>query len=468
MKPRSEFGVAVLVSLLSAAACGAGAGSQGTIKFADNIRADLVANQKQAIVTVRSLKPEADAVSNVTFSANGRPIASQWIPFPAPGQSSEVVALLDVGDPNRAIQIRDNKSMMLLVGATRKQYQHYAFGTYGASAALLAPASGNPQELAAMIAMAAPLTEPSNLSAALLSTIASIEPTNKEDRRAVLVFTDGHNDSAVSIERVMNAARAADVAISFVLSSSSRAVDVPVLARLAENTGGNLVSAERSDSFLRNPLQTVETGGTALASIEQSRKFIWDHDSYVTASISYGPKTLTLTTPAVFSDASIMETAQYLARDSNARVLAATATAAIGLLICFVLPFRRWRKTDEYELDGRPQRSGPPVLDRTGDDDRQKPPQPIVAILESETGVAYPVQSPITHIGRSTENEVIISDPAVSRLHAIMRRQSSGQYSIENRSDNGTFVNDQSIEVADLVEGDLIKIGSVTLRYLPV
>ena len=87
---------------------------------------------------------------------------------------------------------------------------------------------------------------------------------------------------------------------------------------------------------------------------------------------------------------------------------------------------------------------------------------------KASSGVAYPVQRAITHIGRSTENEIIISDPAVSRLHAIMRRQSSGGYSIENRSDNGTFVNDESIELIDLAEGDMITIGTVTLRYLPI
>lgn len=141
--------------------------------------------------------------------------------------------------------------------------------------------------------------------------------------------------------------------------------------------------------------------------------------------------------------------------------------AATGLLICVALLVRRWRKSAEYQLEDRPRRFGPPVLDGTKDDARE-PPEPVVAILESESGVAYPVQRAITHIGRSTENEIIISDPAVSRLHAIMRRQSSGGYSIENRSDNGTFVNDESIELIDLAEGDMITIGTVTLRYLPI
>jgi hypothetical protein len=101
-----------------------------------------------------------------------------------------------------------------------------------------------------------------------------------------------------------------------------------------------------------------------------------------------------------------------------------TAAAALGLSICIVLLIQRRRKSAEYELGSRPRRFGPPVLDASGDD--QASPEPVVAILESQSGVAYPVQRAITHIGRSTENEIIISDPAVSRLHAIMRRQSSG------------------------------------------
>lgn len=147
------------------------------------------------------------------------------------------------------------------------------------------------------------------------------------------------------------------------------------------------------------------------------------------------------------------------------KVLMGAATT--GLLICLALLVRRWRKSVDYKLGDRPRRFGPPVLDGTKEDVRESP-EPVAAILESEAGVAYPVQRPITHIGRSTENDIIISDPAVSRLHAIMRRQSSGGYSIENRSDNGTFVNDESIELIDLAEGDMITIGTVTLRYLPV
>jgi hypothetical protein len=142
--------------------------------------------------------------------------------------------------------------------------------------------------------------------------------------------------------------------------------------------------------------------------------------------------------------------------------------AALGLLICIALLVLRWRKSADYRLEDRPRRFGPPVLDATEDDDVRETLEGVVAILESESGIAYPVQRAITHIGRSTENEIIISDPAVSRLHAIMRRQSSGGYSIENRSDNGTFVNDESIELIDLAEGDMITIGMVTLRYSPV
>ncbi|NGX99208.1 MAG: hypothetical protein G4V63_29625, partial [Candidatus Afipia apatlaquensis] len=322
MTLRSKFAIAVLGLSISGALCGAL--SQTSVKVESNIRAELVVNPKRAILSLRFLKPVTDPLSTIIFSVNGRPLESQWFSFPTQGQSSEVVALLDLGDPDRADQIRDSKSMMLLLGATRKEYQHFVFGGYAATGSMFSPTSADPRELVSMVTMSAPLAEPSNLTAALLSAIISLEKT-KGDRRAVLVFTDGHNDSAVTFDRVAEAAQAADVAISFILSSSSRSVDVPALVRLAERTGGNIVSADLADNFLRNPMQTIETGGTALAPFEQVRKYFWEKKTDVVASISFGQKTLDLVSPAEIKDANIMETVNFLARDSRAQIATASA-----------------------------------------------------------------------------------------------------------------------------------------------
>lgn len=438
--------------------------AEKTTKIENNIRAELVTNPERAILSVRFLRPLREKLSEITFTVNGRPLKSQWFSFPAKGQISEVVALLDVGDPARAVQIRDGKEMMLLLGATRKEHQHFVFGSYAATPNLFSPANGDSRELVSMIAMAAPLAEPSNLSAALLSTIISLGQT-KGDRRVVLVFTDGHNDSAVGWDRVEAVAQAADVAISFILSSSSRGVDISVLTQVAARTGGNVVAAENSDNFLREPLATIETGGTALAPLRDQRQFFWENTTEVVASIAHGPRKLELAAPVTLPNADFVETVSFLAQDTKVRLVVLGSLAGLAGLVGLAVFLRRYRRKHGLDEAVHPQRSGPPLL---GESAPANGLTRVTVILKTEEGIAYPLQTPVAHIGRSTDNEVIISDPAVSRLHAIMRCKESGQYSIENRSSNGTFVNNKPIDVADLVEGDLITIGSVTLKYFPV
>jgi len=70
-------------------------------------------------------------------------------------------------------------------------------------------------------------------------------------------------------------------------------------------------------------------------------------------------------------------------------------------------------------------------------------------------------------IGRDVTNDIIISDPEISRHHARLIRTGNG-YAIEDlRSTNGTFVNRQRISAPQqLYDGDLVGLGeTVTLTY---
>ncbi|MEU9012319.1 FHA domain-containing protein [Streptomyces sp. NPDC048479] len=63
-------------------------------------------------------------------------------------------------------------------------------------------------------------------------------------------------------------------------------------------------------------------------------------------------------------------------------------------------------------------------------------------------------------IGRGTDNDLVIDDLTVSRLHAELRAQSGGIYEIVDLgSHNGTFLNGQPIERAQVSPGDIVGIG---------
>jgi sigma-B regulation protein RsbU (phosphoserine phosphatase) len=69
-------------------------------------------------------------------------------------------------------------------------------------------------------------------------------------------------------------------------------------------------------------------------------------------------------------------------------------------------------------------------------------------------------------IGRSSRNDICISDPFASRLHAEIRRENELVMLVDNGSANGTFVNGQRVTGSlRLNVGDIVRIGETEIEY---
>lgn len=69
-------------------------------------------------------------------------------------------------------------------------------------------------------------------------------------------------------------------------------------------------------------------------------------------------------------------------------------------------------------------------------------------------------------IGRATDNDIVVPDVLASRHHATLVPGPAGTAEIiDARSINGTFVNGQRVEDAQLRDGDVVTIGNVDLTY---
>lgn len=69
-------------------------------------------------------------------------------------------------------------------------------------------------------------------------------------------------------------------------------------------------------------------------------------------------------------------------------------------------------------------------------------------------------------IGRSSRNDICISDPFASRLHAEIRRENDQVLLVDNGSANGTFVNGQRVSATlRLQPGDVVRIGETEIEY---
>lgn len=90
----------------------------------------------------------------------------------------------------------------------------------------------------------------------------------------------------------------------------------------------------------------------------------------------------------------------------------------------------------------------------------------LVAIVGEFEEAVFSLPEGETWIGRDTVNQIRPNDPLVSRRHCVVTR-TGNQYTLRDHdSSNGTFVNDQMVNVHTLRDGDRIRIGDARLLFL--
>jgi pSer/pThr/pTyr-binding forkhead associated (FHA) protein len=81
-------------------------------------------------------------------------------------------------------------------------------------------------------------------------------------------------------------------------------------------------------------------------------------------------------------------------------------------------------------------------------------------------GEHFVPQDETTTIGRSPDCDIFLDDVTVSRQHAVLRRNGDAFVIEDQGSLNGTFVNRQRIESAELSDGDEVQVGKYRLTFL--
>ncbi|MGW1894357.1 FHA domain-containing protein [Streptomyces sp. NPDC002004] len=111
------------------------------------------------------------------------------------------------------------------------------------------------------------------------------------------------------------------------------------------------------------------------------------------------------------------------------------------------------------------------ILDREGAPPTARAPdRPSVVVRPSATGAfrqptsVRPLPARTVRIGRSRDNDLVVDDLTVSRLHAELCARPDGTYEIVDLgSHNGTFLNGRRITRAQVADGDLVGIGHSAL-----
>jgi pSer/pThr/pTyr-binding forkhead associated (FHA) protein len=75
------------------------------------------------------------------------------------------------------------------------------------------------------------------------------------------------------------------------------------------------------------------------------------------------------------------------------------------------------------------------------------------------------VDKDITRLGRSPDSDVFLNDITVSRRHAEVSREGHGFVIKDAGSLNGTYVNRERVDVAELASGDELQIGKFKIVF---
>ena len=91
-----------------------------------------------------------------------------------------------------------------------------------------------------------------------------------------------------------------------------------------------------------------------------------------------------------------------------------------------------------------------------------------LAIEDGDEVVVVALREGVTRIGRGLSADVRLESPSVSRRHALVVVEGDEVVLADDRSRNGTWLNDERVTRAPIREGDVIVIGTSRMQFVEV
>src|SRR5678816_2914543 len=91
---------------------------------------------------------------------------------------------------------------------------------------------------------------------------------------------------------------------------------------------------------------------------------------------------------------------------------------------------------------------------------------PKLIVKQGNSSREVPLSKDTVSIGRTPENDIELKDSLISRKHTSIGKKGDKYVVYDLGSANGTFVNQQRIEMKPLEPGDVIRVGDSELHYV--
>jgi pSer/pThr/pTyr-binding forkhead associated (FHA) protein len=92
----------------------------------------------------------------------------------------------------------------------------------------------------------------------------------------------------------------------------------------------------------------------------------------------------------------------------------------------------------------------------------------LVALNTIFAGLSFPLKATENVLGRTEDNDVVIEHRSISRNHAKFVRVADRVQVFDLKSANGVLVNGSEVEQHTLRTGDVVELGRIKLRFVPV
>lgn len=98
-----------------------------------------------------------------------------------------------------------------------------------------------------------------------------------------------------------------------------------------------------------------------------------------------------------------------------------------------------------------------------------KRPAALLVVGGDLNGTLFDLKDEVITVGRNPDNSIALEFNGISRSHFKITRKELQHYIEDTESKNGTYVNNKKIDSSTmLTKGDVVKIGSIALKYLPI
>ena len=112
----------------------------------------------------------------------------------------------------------------------------------------------------------------------------------------------------------------------------------------------------------------------------------------------------------------------------------------------------------------RPSGNSPDPTAGAGPEHRERPLWELEVLTGSTAGTRFQVTKADLTVGRSPDNDVVIDDPTVSRLHARISPQGDSLYVEDLGSKAGSILNGEGVDIASVSPGSEIIFGKTVIR----